>query len=248
MTPEEYEAMYRAQSSLWWYRGMERITRAFLDRYYRPGSAVKILDAGCGTGASLDLLAAYGDVVGVDYSPVALSFCRGLAGGRFVQGTVNGLPFGPGLFDLVVSFDVICCLGVDDQSALSEYERVLKPNGRVFLRLPAYNWLRGAHDRAVDIRERYTAGSVKRRLEKAGFAVERAGYVNTLLFPLAAVKRLSEPIFRSQHASDLTLNYGRLQRLFEAVLSSESRLIRLVCFPFGLTVMAIGRKQEAGRR
>ena len=247
MEQQEYEAMYRAQSSLWWYRGMEKITRTVLDGYYKPGSGLKILDAGCGTGASLGLLSAYGEVVALDYSPVALTFSRRQAGARFIRGTVNGLPFSRGVFDLVTSFDVICCLGVDDASALAEYARVLKPGGRLVLRLPAYNWLRGAHDCAVDIRERYTARLAKRRLQQAGFAVERAGYVNTFLFPLAAAKRLSEPVFRSQHASDLTLNYGRLQRLFEAVLSSESLLTKLVRLPFGLTVLAVARTKEATR-
>ncbi len=247
MTPQEYEAMYRAQTSLWWYRGMEKITRTVLDGYYRRGGGLKILDAGCGTGASLGLLAAYGEVVALDYSPVALNFSRQQGGARFVLGTVNELPFGRGVFDLVTSFDVICCLGVDDGSALAEYARVLKPGGRVFLRLPAYDWLRGAHDCAVDIRERYTARLAKRRLQQAGFAVERTGYVNTLLFPLAAAKRLSEPVFRPQQASDLTLNYGRLQRLFETVLSSESLLTKLVRLPFGLTVLAVARTKEATR-
>jgi len=247
MKPQEYEAMYRAQTSLWWYRGMAKITGTVLNGYYQRGDRLKILDAGCGTGASLSLLAAYGEVVGLDSSPVALGFCRGQAGGRFVRGTVNGLPFVRDVFDLVASFDVVCCLGVNDESALAEYARVLKPGGRVFLRLPAYNWLRGAHDRAVDIRERYTAKLARQRLEKAGFLVERVGYANTLLFPVAAAKRLSERVFGSQHASDLTLNYGRLQQLFEAVLSSESRLINLARFPFGLTVLAVGRKLEVTR-
>ncbi len=239
--------MYRAQTSLWWYRGMERITRAVLDGYYGQGSGLKILDAGCGTGASLRLLAAYGEVVGLDYSPLALTYCRRQVGARLVQGTVNTLPFNREVFELVASFDVIYCSSVNEESALSEFARVLKPGGRVFLRLPAYNWLRGAHDRAVDTRERYTARSAKRRMQKAGFVVERAGYINTFLFPLAVAKRLSEPIFRHQHASDLTLNYGRLQRLLEAVLSSESHLVKRVRLPFGLTVLALGRKQEATR-
>ena len=189
------------------------------------------------------MLAAYGDVVALDYSPVALGYSRKQPGPRFVQGSVNGLPFSREVFDLVASFDVVYCLSVDEDSALAEMARVLKPGGRLVLRLPAYNWLRGAHDRAVDTRERYTVRSVKRRLQKAGFVVERAGYVNTFLFPLAAAKRLSEPIFRSSNASDLTLNYGRLQRLLEAVLSSESLLIKLVRLPFGLTVLAVGRKE-----
>jgi SAM-dependent methyltransferase len=247
MEQQEYEAMYRAQTSLWWYRGMEKITRTVLDGYYRPGSGLSILDAGCGTGASLSLLTAYGDVVGLDFSPLALGYCRKHPGPRLVQGTVNTLPFNREVFDLVASFDVIYCRSVDEESALAEFARVLRPGGRLVLRLPAYNWLRGAHDRAVDTRERYTARSAKRRLQRAGFVVERAGYANTFLFPLAAAKRLSEPIFRSQHASDLTLNYGRLQRLFEVVLSSESLLTRVVRLPFGLTVLAVAKKQEAAR-
>ncbi len=239
--------MYRAQRSLWWYRGMQKITRTVLDRYYQKGGGLRILDAGCGTGASLGLLADYGEVTALDYSPVALRFCRDHAGVRFLQGTVNGLPFAAGVFDLVISFDVICCLGVKDEWALAEYARVLKPGGRLFLRLPAYNWLRGTHDRAVDIRERYTARVVKRRLQKAGLVVERTGYINTLLFPIAAAKRLTEPAFHRQRASDLTLNYGRLQRLWEAILSSEALLTRVVRLPFGLTVLAVARKQEAAR-
>lgn len=235
--------MFRAQTSLWWYRGMAKITRTVLDNYYPTGGSLTILDAGCGTGASLPLLATYGRVVALDHSPVALAFCRTNAGARFVRGTVNGLPFSREAFDLVTSFDVVYCRGVDDQSALAEYARVLKPGGRLFLRLPAYNWLRGAHDRAVDTRERYTVRSTKRRLEKAGLVVERSGYINMFLFPLAAAKRLSEPVFRSQNASDLTLNYGRLQRLLEAVLSIESLLIKFVRFPFGLTVFAVARKE-----
>jgi len=247
MKVQEYEAMYRAQTSLWWYRGMARITETVLGGYYQRGQGLRILDAGCGTGASLGLLSSYGEVVGLDYSPVALKFCKEQKVGRFVRGTVNGLPFAREVFDLVASFDVICCLGVEDESALTEYARVLKPGGRIFLRLPAYNWLRGAHDRAVDIRERYTARVLKHRLQKAGFVVERAGYANSFLFPVAAAKRLSERVLGSQHASDLTLDYGRLQRLFEAILSSESRLIKLARFPFGLTVLAVARKPELTR-
>ncbi|RPI24558.1 MAG: class I SAM-dependent methyltransferase [Acidobacteria bacterium] len=246
MNPDEYEAMFRAQDSLWWYRGMERITRGILNRHYRPGSGLKILDAGCGTGASFRLLSEYGDLTALDFSPLALGFCRKQAADRLIRGTVNQLPLQTGVFDLVVSFDVICCLGVNDEAALGEFERVLRPGGRLLLRLPAYNWLRGAHDRAVDIRERYTAASLKRRLRGAGFDVERTTYANTLLFPLAALKRLGEHAFNSpRRTSDLTLNYGRLQGLFEAVLSSEAALLPLIRLPFGLTIVAVGKKDEA---
>ncbi len=190
MNRDEYAIMYRVEDTHWWYLGMSRITRAVLERWYRPGGGVRILDAGCGTGAVMTLLGAYGEVTGFDFAAEAVGFCRDRGLRRLARASIMQLPFADGRFDLVTSFDVLCERAVpDDLAALREIARVLAPGGRLVLRLPAYDWLRGQHDRAVHIRHRYTARELAGKLSDAGLLVDHVSYANALLFPVAAAKR-----------------------------------------------------------
>ena len=246
MNREEYEVMYQVEDHHWWYLGMERITRSLLEQAIGQHPSIRILDAGCGTGAVMVYLAKYGQVTGFDFSAEALRFSRQRGHQSLAQASVIDLPYADGSFDLITSFDVICETGVDDEQALQEFARALKPGGWLLLRLPAYHWLRGKHDVAVHIQHRFTRGELKTKLTASGFAPERLSYANTVLFPLVVAKRLSERLFRrNQTGSDLTLDPGRLNGLLAGILSAEALLIRSVGLPFGLTVIALARKAKS---
>jgi SAM-dependent methyltransferase len=243
MNAEEYQVMYRVEDSHWWYLGMEAITRQVIERHYPRGSKLRILDAGCGTGAVMGYLADYGTVTGLDYSSEALRFCRERKRERLTQASVVSLPYPDVTFDLVASFDVIYVLGgEDDVLSLREFARVLVPGGRVILRLPGMPWLHGRHDVAVDVHHRYTAREVDTKLRAVGLEPERVTYANTFLFPLAAVKRLSERFFPPQNGSDLTLGMGPFNGLLRVVLTAEAPLVAGCGLPFGLTMVALARK------
>jgi SAM-dependent methyltransferase len=244
MNLEEYEVMYQVEDHHWWYLGMEQITCRLLERYLpQAGSALKILDAGCGTGAVMKYLCKYGEVTGFDYAAEALRFSQKRGHVRLVQASVLEIPFVPELFDLIVSFDVICERGVHDEQALSEFARILKPGGLVMLRLPAYEWLRGKHDVATHILHRYTRDEIDAKLRRGGLTPLRLSYANMFLFPIAVAKRLSERLFApNQTGSDLTLDPGPLNGVLSAILSAEAPLVNKVGLPFGLTVVALARK------
>ncbi len=248
MNLEEYEVMYQVEDHHWWYLGMERITCDLLEHALPPDRetrSLKILDAGCGTGAVMKYLARYGEVTGFDFSAEALRFSRRRGHPRLVRASVLDIPFAQDLFDLIVSFDVICERGVHDERALSEFARILKPGGLVMLRLPAYDWLRGKHDVATHIFHRYTRGEIKAKLEQHGLAPVRLSYANMFLFPVAVAKRLSERLFSpNQTGSDLTLDPGPMNSVFRSILSAEAPLIRSAALPFGLTVTALARKES----
>jgi SAM-dependent methyltransferase len=245
---EEYAVMYRVEDSHWWYRGMESITRQLIEQRYSRGDRLRILDAGCGTGAVMGYLSDYGAVVGMDYSAEALRFCRLRKRERLGQASVMCLPCRNEIFDLVASFDVICQFGVtDDLLALREFARVLVPGGRLILRLPGTKWLHGQHDTAADVEKRYSAHEVEAKLRAAGLEPEHISYANTFLFSIAVAKRLTERFFPSQaqRGSDLTLGMGPFNGLLSAVLSSEAPLVARHRLPFGLTVVALARKSGA---
>jgi len=257
MNPEEYEVMYQVEDDHWWYRGMEAITRAVLDRAIGRGRGLRILDAGCGTGAVMGYLADYGIVTGFDFAAEALRFCQVRRLDRLSRASVMALPYADASFDLVTSFDVLCERAVvDDEAALREFARVLVPpppcdgggtrgGGRLLLRLPAYNWLRGKHDEAVSIRHRYTGRELKAKLRRAGFEAERISHANMLLFPIAALKRASERFVPIRQAgSDLTIGAGVLNMPLRWILSLESPFVARAGLPFGLTVVALARKSN----
>jgi len=156
------------------------------------------------------------------------------------------MPFADASFDLVTSFDVLYHRAVpDERAALSEARRVLRPGGRLLLRLPAYQFLLRRHDREVHTRRRYTAGHVRALLRASGFAVERCSYINTVLFPLAVAQQLAEralPTF-APHGSNLLPPSAALNEALRWPLAAEAAWIAGGrSFPFGLSILCLARK------
>ncbi len=247
MRPDEYRVMFELEDAYWWYRGLRVLLKVLLARYVPARTKPMILDAGCGTGANLKLLESYGHVRGVDISDQAIAFCRarGIPGDRVMQASVADLPFRDGLFDLAVSFDVICNI-VDDVGALAEVGRVLKPRGVFIVQLPAYQWLWSTHDVAVGHQRRYTARSVREKMARAGFGIERLLYANTGFFPFAAARRLLDRrALENGHAihSEVAPLPRALNGLLAALYTTEMRIASRVDFPYGLSVIAVARKK-----
>jgi len=245
MEPAEYERMYQVETRHWWYLGMAAITRAVIKPHISPSPGLKILDAGCGTGAAMStFLTEYGQVTGFDISPLALGFCRARNLAPLAQASVMKIPFPADSFDLVTSFDVLYERAVsNDAAALAEFFRILRPGGFLLLRLPAYNWLRGQHDRAIHTARRYTTHQVAKKLSTSGFRLVHTTYANTFLFPLALAKRLLERAWPpNPESSDLSIQTGAFNSLFRHTLSSEATLAARTGLPFGLSVIALGQK------
>lgn len=246
MNPAEYHTIYTVEIQHWWYSGMRRITLAMLEETYGRRTDLRILDAGSGTGGALDYLSRFGYVTGVDYSPIALDFCRARGLPRLGQASVTALPFAAASFDLVTSFDVLYHRAVGDyHDALREFHRVLRPGGRLLLRLPAYDLLRGRHDVVIHTARRFMAGELARALCETGFESERLTYANTILFPVALAKRLLEPLLPAgdPHHSDVRPNPPWLDAALTPILGAEARWLRQRNLPFGLSVIALGRKR-----
>lgn len=252
MRTQDYNILYKIEESYWWFVGMRRITRSILDAYYKDTDQLNLLDAGCGTGIMLSWLRAYSahtPVVGIDFSSEALRFCKTRRQDFILRASITDLPLKSNHFDLVTCLDVICQLPADgsDRRALSELFRVLKPEGRLILRVPAYEWLRSGHDEALDTYHRYTVKELKEILQGAGFIVERATYANTLLFPLAIIARLGKRFGVGHTGSDvrpLSPGLAWLNKWLSRLLSLESKFLAASNgkMPFGLSAICLARK------
>jgi ubiquinone/menaquinone biosynthesis C-methylase UbiE len=244
MEHKEYATMFAVEDRHWWYVGMQRITTRLMGRFSPQRTDLQILDAGCGTGAAMEYLSPFGTVTGIDMMGLALHFCQQRGLSRLNQASVIQLPFGNECFDLVTSFDVLCHRTVGDyRHALDEFSRILRPGGHLFLRLPAYDWLQAHHDKVVHTIHRFTVNELRQTLTTSGFVVEKLSYANTLLFPLVAGRRLMERIWSPDEAwSDVHPNPAWQDELLAQCLFAEASWLAHRNLPFGLTVIAIGRK------
>ena len=95
------------------------------------GSALRVLEAGCGTGLVLECLRARGtsDLFGVDLSAGMLAIARG-QGERVAQASVTDLPFSDATFDVAYSFKVLAHVP-DIRRAVAEMVRVVRPGGTI---------------------------------------------------------------------------------------------------------------------
>jgi SAM-dependent methyltransferase len=183
------------------------------------------------------------EAYGVEIAPEGIRFCeaRGLTG--IVRGSVSELPFRGESFDIVLSLDVLYHEGVpDDAAAAREAARVLRPGGLLVMNLPAYELLRGAHDRAIHTARRYTRSRVIRLLEAAGLRAERVTHWNALLLPAAAISRLLSRRRSGDAASDVHPVANPLNRALAAILRLEAVWLSRHNLPVGLSVFAEARK------
>jgi SAM-dependent methyltransferase len=163
---------------------------------------------------------------------------------RAARASLLALPFPPGAFDVVTSFDVIYHDWVsDDRAAVCEMARVLRPGGVLLVRVPALEALRGAHDAEVLTRRRYTRGELCRLLESCGLVVVRSTYCNSLLLPLLFARRTLDRLL-GREGSDVGFLPAPLEWLFRRALGIEAGLVRRgLRFPLGASVIALAQRR-----
>src|SRR3989344_6954914 len=187
-----YIQMFENEMTHPWYIATRAKMTSTLLRFLKKDA--KILDAGCGTGGTIKFLSNEGfrNVIGVDNSPLALKLAKKRAIKNLRLAVVDNLPFKDGTFDAVICLDVLYHRGVDPKKALLEFARVLKKEGILYLQEPAYEWLRGGHDVAIETARRFSRGDIKQLVENCNFKIKKITHFNTLFFLPIFWKRFFE--------------------------------------------------------
>ncbi len=233
-----YDQMAALDQQHWWYVARREVLAALIRRCVRPPKGAAILEVGCGTGHNLAMLGQFGTVDGLELDPEA----RELAEKRLGKGIfavplpeMRGVP--ERHYDLVAALDVIEHLE-DDRAAIESIARRLKPGGKFLMTVPAHQWMWSAHDVANHHQRRYSHSALRSLFDGTPFQLEKSGYFNSLLFPLAVAERLSSKV-RGKDSADLSLPPAWLNKSLEKGFALERHAIGRVPLPPGLSLFAV---------
>jgi SAM-dependent methyltransferase len=194
-----------------------------------------VLEVGCGTGTITQFLTERELVVGVDVVPQYVEACRARFNGvpnlRFLlQDLTAPIALDLAPFDSAVSVNVFEHIP-DDLAALEAVNRLLAPGGTITLLVPAHRLLMSPFDRSIGHYRRYTRPELQAKLTTAGFKVERMRRSN----PVGAAGWLVNNVLLRRRRLGAVGLYDRMVPLL-------SRIDALIEPPFGLSLVAVGRK------
>jgi SAM-dependent methyltransferase len=123
----------------------------------------------------------------------------------------------------------------DDAAVLAAWQQKLRPGGRLFVYVPAHQFLFGSMDRKVGHYRRYHKKGLRRGLEAAGFRVETLRYADSL----GVAATLAYNLLGDREGS---INPASL-RLYDRWVFPLSRLADRLFHPFlGKNLYAYARK------
>jgi SAM-dependent methyltransferase len=245
------ERTFEAEQRHFWFRGFKRFVAPLIEEATAGRSKLRLLDAGCGTGANLPFLQQYGIPFGLEFFWRGIEFAHGRNLPRLMQGSVTHLPFADSSIDVVLSFDVLYCLdAVAEHAAIEEMFRVLRPIGSVVINVAALDMLKGDHSALGGEIRRYTRPELRGKLARAGFQVQRLTYTNASLFPITAtvraLQRLRGVKSEEDNKGDFYVPPSPVNALFSGLLALESKVVALgIDMPIGSSLLCLAKKPRA---
>jgi SAM-dependent methyltransferase len=241
--PEYFARLVGIEEANFWFRARNALIQWALRNYFP--NAKSFFEVGCGSGFVLaGIRENFSEMrlVGSEIFADGLVYAKArLPNVELYQMDAQRILF-ECEFDVVGAFDVLEHL-VEDESALAQIFNAARPGGGLLVTAPQHPFLWSVSDQLAMHQRRYNRAELRRKVESAGFQVERITSFNSLLLPLMIWSRV-------QRKRDQDLNPWRefeisraLNKTFERILKLERLLIEKgVSFPAGGSLLLIGRK------
>lgn len=247
---DHFAKLAKNEERNFWFRSRNRLLVWAMRKYFP--TAQSFLEIGCGTGyvlLGMRQACPQMTLAGSEIFSAGLEFAaERLPGVDLFQMDAMRIPY-QDEFDVVGAFDVLEHIE-DDATVLAQMYRAVRPGGGILITVPQHLFLWSQADMEAVHQRRYSAGEMRRKVERAGFKVMRMTSFVSLLFPLMAAERLAnrkpKPNFsvHNELAIGGAANWG-----MERVLGVERGFIRAgVSFPVGGSLLTVAHKAVGSER
>jgi len=227
-----------ADRSHWWFRSKAALVATALRRTAPPRDGRGwLVDLGGGAGGVTALLGWPPDRVAVLEGNQALALqARRAHGLAAVRTSVHQVPLADRSAEVVCLLDVIEHLH-DPGLGLREAARVLAPDGRLVVTVPAHEWLWSAADEQLGHIRRYKPRALRAELAATGFEPQLLTHVFSWLVPPVWLKRKVV----SGRSAELGLDQtsSAIDTMAMGLTLAERTLVGRVALPFGTSLLCV---------
>ena len=237
-------ALLAAESNHFWFSSRRELILWALRRHFPR--AASFFDLGCGAGY---VLAGVRDafpgisLVASDLLTRSLAYARErLPGVPRLQVDARRMPFQEE-FDVIGAFDILEHV-LEDDRALAEIGRALRPGGGLLVTVPQHRCLWSDVDEHSGHRRRYLRGELTDKIRRAGLEVLTATSFFSFSVPLILARRMGRRRTRAEFDPPRELE---ISRSANAVLAGLARLERALIelgarLPFGASLLVVARR------
>ena len=235
-------AAYREMAELdqrhWWYRARRAILADLIRREVAPTADARILEIGCGTGHNLEMLGRFGQLEAIELDDESRAIAEKRLGRKIMIARLPELAGIPARhYDLIAALDVIEHID-DDAGSVATIATKLKPGGKFIMTVPAHPWMWSAHDAVNHHKRRYSKRGLRQLIEGSPLRLQKIGYFNSLLFPLAVADRVASKL-RGKDEAEVKLPSAPVNSALETVFAAERHLVGRLPLPPGLSLFAV---------
>ena len=248
MDQKFYQEYYKLEREGWWFKARLSILENYCQAII-TNPDMKILNVGAATGATSEMLSKYGKVTSLEYDEFCCKFLKEKTGIEAINASLTELPFENNSYDMICAFDVIEHIE-NDNKAVKEIYRVLKPKGKYFITVPAFQSLWSNHDVVNHHFRRYKKKQLNKLIESTNLKIDHSTYFNFWLFiPISITRFILNNIPRKKDSNlsgsdnEILQSSNIINRILYRIFHSEKFLLRLnIKFPFGISILTIGYK------
>jgi SAM-dependent methyltransferase len=238
-----YTHMAELDQRHWWYLARRQVLAALIARTAHLPKRARILEIGCGTGHNLAMLGEFGRVDALELDEQV----RGIAEKRLGRSVMSApLPELAGVrdrtYNLIAALDVIEHID-DDHAAIAAIAPKLRPGGRLIITVPAHPWMWSAHDVLNHHKRRYSKRALEQLIRGSPLKLDKIGYLNSLLFPIAVAQRFAAKMLGSTRNVGLDLPSPAINTALRRTFAAERHLIGRTPLPPGLSLFAVASAQ-----
>jgi SAM-dependent methyltransferase len=244
--PEFFARLADIEESHFWFRARNELIQWALRTYFPD--AKSFLEVGCGTGFVLKGIREKFSrmrLAGSEIFADGLTIAKGrLPNVELYQMDARRIPFARE-FDVVGAFDVLEHI-IEDENVLAQMFNTAQLGGGLLVTVPQHPFLWSASDQYAMHQRRYNGTELRRKVESAGFQIQRITSFNSLLLPLMIWSRLQQ---KRDHDFQPWREFEigpALNKTLESILRFERMFIKTgVSFPAGGSLLLVGRKPLA---
>lgn len=243
MQTRVYEIESQIEKNHWWFTNRRNMFKRYIDGLYLSKKD-PILDIGSSSGSNLRLLKEldFKNYQGFDLNSSAKDFCESKGLGEVIIGDICSSDLKDNYYQLILATDIIEHIE-NDNLAIKEIARILKPGGNLIITVPTFMCLWGLQDIVSMHKRRYLISQIREKIIASDLEIIESYYFNFLLFLPIYIARKIIKWFKIKIDSENSLNSIFINQILQIIFAADIFIARKIKkIPFGASAFILAKK------